>query len=269
MGELHATLRADHAAACYAALTDAAHQQTGHPAGAGDDRTLDQRRADALYHLLTGQASADQPTDTDTDETAAADRRWRRQARRAERRRVRRRAPHVHVTVALSTLLGLDQQPGELDGHGPIPAELARHIAADPTGTWHRLVTDHHGHLLDYGRTRYRPPATLTNHVHARDLTCRMPHCNRPATTCDIDHVTAWADGGTTTPTNLHSLCSRDHHLKHEAGWTTQRLPDGTTRWTTPTGHTYDKPPEQLPLDTTLTRAASPKPPGDPDPPAD
>jgi len=40
----------------------------------------------------------------------------------------------VHVTVALSTLLGLDEQPGELAGHGPIPAVLARRLAADPTG---------------------------------------------------------------------------------------------------------------------------------------
>lgn len=32
--------------------------------------------------------------------------------------------PLVQVTVALSTLLGLDDQDGELDGYGPILAEL-------------------------------------------------------------------------------------------------------------------------------------------------
>jgi hypothetical protein len=68
--------------------------------------------------------------------------------------------PAIPVCVALSTLLGLDQQPGELAGTGPIPASIARRLAADPTGTWRRLVTDELGKLVDYGRTTYRPPRT-------------------------------------------------------------------------------------------------------------
>ena len=47
-------------------------------------------------------------------------------------------------------------------------------------------------------------------------------------------------------------LCSRHHHLKHDAGWRLQRLENDTVRWTTPTGHTYDRPPpDSLPIDTT------------------
>jgi hypothetical protein len=57
--------------------------------------------------------------------------------------------PSVQVIVALSTLLGLDEQPGELAGSGPIPAAVARRIAADETGTRRRLLPDERGHLVD------------------------------------------------------------------------------------------------------------------------
>jgi hypothetical protein len=46
----------------------------------------------------------------------------------------------VSVIVPITTLLGLDEHPGELVGYGPIPAPLAREIAAE--GTWRRLLTD-------------------------------------------------------------------------------------------------------------------------------
>lgn len=41
--------------------------------------------------------------------------------------------PLVSVIVPITTLLGLDEQPGELVGYGPIPACVAREIAADGT----------------------------------------------------------------------------------------------------------------------------------------
>jgi hypothetical protein len=86
----------------------------------------------------------------------------------------------VQVIVALSTLLGVDEQPGELDGYGPIPAGLARLLAADPTGTRRRLITDPLGRLVDSGRTRYRPPSDLADYVRAGDRTCQVPHLHPP-----------------------------------------------------------------------------------------
>ncbi len=86
-------------------------------------------------------------------------------------------------------LLGWDEQPGELAGHGPIPATLAHHIAADATGTWRRLITDPPtGALLDRGTTTYRPPANLTAFVIAREQTCTFAGCRRAAHRCDLDH---------------------------------------------------------------------------------
>ena len=65
--------------------------------------------------------------------------------------------PAVQVTIAASTLMGLDDQSCELDGYGPITAAMARRIAADPTATWRRLLTDDHGHVLHASTTGYRP----------------------------------------------------------------------------------------------------------------
>jgi hypothetical protein len=201
-----------------------------------DPRTPDQRRADAVVQValntLHGSGDGDLPREHGL-------------------------RPSVQVTVALSTLLGLDEQPGELAGSGPIPASVARRIAADPTGTWRRLVTDDRGHLLDYGRTTYRPPQDLTDHVIARDRTCRFPHCNRQARHCELDHETAWTDGGPTNESNIHALCTRHHRAKHEAGWQPQRQPDGDTPWTSPTRHTYLEPAATYPLDRT-TRPSQP-----------
>ncbi|MCL1586802.1 MAG: hypothetical protein M3092_00155 [Actinomycetia bacterium] len=56
---------------------------------------------------------------------------------------------------------------------------------------------------------------------------------------CDIDHTKAVADGGEACDCNLAPLCRHDHCIKHQHGWTYQRLPDGTTQWTTRLGHTY------------------------------
>jgi hypothetical protein len=63
-----------------------------------------------------------------------------------------------------------------------------------------------------------------------------FPTCNRRAKDCDLDHLLAWRDHGETKFDNLASECPRHHQVKHEADWTVQRLPDGTVRWTSPTG---------------------------------
>ena len=147
--------------------------------------------------------------------------------------------PLIQVVVPHSTLIGADDQPAELVGHGPIPASLAREAAAD--GVWRRLVTDPlSGTLLDHGRTTYHPPAGLADHVRARDVHCRFPGCRRRAADAELDHVTAWSDGGTTSEPNLAACCIHHHRLKtHAEGWHVHAHPDGRLTWTTPTGHQH------------------------------
>jgi hypothetical protein len=171
--------------------------------------------------------------------------------------------------VALSTLLGFDDQPGDLAGHGPIPAHLARRIAADQSGTWRRLVTDPWGRLLDHGASSYRPPQDLADYVLARDRVCRAPGCRRQARNCDLDHLIPFSEGGATSTQNLLSECRRHHIQKHETPWRVTGDPDDEITWTDPAGRTYTTHPAEYPIDRTLDPAgeAEPDKPDDPDPP--
>ena len=151
----------------------------------------------------------------------------------------------VGVVVDLPTLLGLADNPAELVGHGPIPAEVARHLAED--ATWRRLVTDPvTGHLLDYGRTTYTPPRALSDYVLARDARCVFPGCSLAAHANQIDHAVAWSDGGDTSADNLRPLSKRHHDDKTMRGWAYVINADGSVTWTSPTGHTYTVPPDPL-----------------------
>ncbi len=149
--------------------------------------------------------------------------------------------------IDLATLLDLADNPGELPGYGPIPASLARELARDRA--WRRWVTDPvEGHLLDFGRRVYRPPAQLRDFIAARDQRCRFPGCGQPASRCDIDHRCPYDAGGTTCARNCWLLCRRHHRLKTITGWKINTHNDGSTTWISPTGQHYTvRPPPALP----------------------
>ena len=130
-----------------------------------------------------------------------------------------------------------------------VPTMTAWALAAG--GTWRRLITDPvGGTVVDVGRTRYRPPAGLADLVRARDRACVFPTCQTPASRCDIDHLTAWGQGGTTSLDNLATLCEAHHRLKHTPGWTlTRDQANGTLSWHTPDRTVYQHHP-----DGTITR---------------
>ena len=130
-----------------------------------------------------------------------------------------------------------------------VPALTAWALAAG--GTWKRLITDPaSGVVIDVGRTRYRPPAGLADLVRARDRACVFPTCQTPAERCDIDHLTAWSQGGTTSLDNLVVLCEAHHRLKHTPGWAlTRDQASGTLSWHTPDKTIYQRHP-----DGTITR---------------
>jgi hypothetical protein len=144
-------------------------------------------------------------------------------------------------------------------GHGAVPADLAREIAAD--AVLKRLVYDPlSGALLDHGRTTYRPPAALADFLRARDVYCRSPICRRRAIDAELDHVVAYPDG-TTSAHNMAACCSHDHHMKHAPGWQVRVHDDGALEWTTPTGHRYLSHPYDYRPDASSARA-QPAPPG-------
>jgi Domain of unknown function (DUF222) len=174
MAELWALLPADAAAGAYRAVDDLA-RSTGAP---DDPRSMDQRRADALADMLAGGRG---PADT-----------------------------QIQVTVPLATLAGAADLPGELPGHGPIPASMARRLAAD--GVWRWLRTDLAGVVCDAGRRSYRPPPALAALVRGRDQTCRFPGCRHPAGRADLDHTVPYP-AGPTGRDNLGTMCRHQQRL--------------------------------------------------------
>jgi hypothetical protein len=66
-----------------------------------------------------------------------------------------------HLTTPLTTLLGLADRPGELDGLGPVDPWQARDLAtasaANPKTTWCLTVTDHQGRAAGHACARPEP----------------------------------------------------------------------------------------------------------------
>jgi hypothetical protein len=137
-----------------------------------------------------------------------------------------------------------------LAGHGRVPAALAREIAADPTGTWQRLVTDDTGRLLDCGRTRYRPPARLREFIVAATANASSPAAIVAANTAR-SIISSPGNTVATDEHNLVCLCPRHHHPKHDTTWTIERLTDDTLRWTSPSGRIHLNEPATYPIDRT------------------
>ena len=107
----------------------------------------------------------------------------------------------IHIVADQSTLDGRTDRPGYLLGADSlIDAELVRDLAAQAK-TQPLLPAD------SPAEPRYQPSRALADFVRARDLTCRAPACDRPATDCDIDHTVPYADGGSTHASNLKLLC--------------------------------------------------------------
>ena len=143
----------------------------------------------------------------------------------------------INVTIPVTSLAGLSDEPGVVNGFGVIPAAEARRLAAGDARWRHVLTCRTSGAVLDVGTLSYRPPAPLDRHVRLRDGTCRFPGCAVPARECDLDHLIPFPIGPTSAR-NLHALCRRHHGLKHEGGWRVEALPGGALRWTSPQGAT-------------------------------
>ncbi len=127
---------------------------------------------------------------------------------------------------------GESNQPGYLEGYGVIDADQVRELAATASL---RLLEN--PPVSDAEALRYQPSAALERAIRCRDLTCRFPGCDRPASFCDIDHTVPFnhtdpAKGGLTVPWNLKCLCRLHHRLKTflcgPGGWRDRQLPDGT-----------------------------------------
>ncbi|MGV0750010.1 DUF222 domain-containing protein [Mycolicibacter minnesotensis] len=252
--------------------------QLAHTVCDDDPRTLAQRRADALGALATGAETLACACGNTDCPAAGAD----------------ARAANVTVYVLAEQAAldnpadprfgaGAPDQTCEPAGAAPTPAPQTRpapsgHIIGGgtiPAPLLARLVNNGATvkplrHPADLpAEPHYRPSTALAAFVRARDLTCRFPGCDQPATHCDIDHAVAHPHGAT-HPANLRCLCRKHHLLKTfwtgRGGWSDRQHPNGTIEWTSPTGHTYTTRPGSTLLfpalcQATTAPAAPPSPP--------
>lgn len=151
----------------------------------------------------------------------------------------RRVKAHINVTVPVLTLLGVDDEPADLEGYGPIPAEVARRLAAHAPSFTRLLTHPESGAVLSVGRTTYAVPADLKKWLRVRDRTCRHPGCCVPASRCELDHTKPWSRDGTTDHDNLAHLCRKHHLLKSEGIWRYSRSETNTLLARSPGGRTY------------------------------
>jgi hypothetical protein len=152
--------------------------------------------------------------------------------------------PKVLVTVPVMTLLGSSDEPGHLEGYGPIDPQTARELAAQAPSFMRLLTHPVTSAIIDVDRATYAVPAELRLALRLRDGTCRSVVCSVPADRCDVDHTVEYASGGETRISNLAHLCEPCHGLRHHTRVKFRNVGDGTIEWTTPSGRVYRSSPE-------------------------
>jgi len=185
-------------------------------AGPHDDRSRDQRWADALVSLADEVLAFGQLPDT------------------AGHR------PEV-IVHATQTDLTHDENPAQpgtarLDDGTPLTRQAFNRIACD--SRWSRLLLDALSVPVDYGRTRRDWPPTLRKLITLRDGGCRWGNCPMPASACEVHHCTYWEHGGDTCASNGLLLCRWHHTCIHTRGHQIKLLPDHTAETTLPDGRT-------------------------------
>jgi len=207
MATLSAFMPGEDAAAIYNALTDYALTIR-------DDRSMDQRRLDALRDAILNPGGIP--------------------GLHAE----------VQVIVEANTLLGRNDHPGEVVGYGPVTAEVARIIAADTTGTWRRILPTRHP-----GSDGLRPhplhPTSQPQRIRAHpDRTCRFPRLPATRRRADLDTTPCPTRPDPPTQATSPHSARRHHRLKGSRKWKVTHGDNGELTWTSPTGHHYQTKPE-------------------------
>ena len=150
---------------------------------------------------------------------------------------------------------------GNRDGAGFSFTPASRDGPPGGYGTW-RLTTPGGGPDLivaidsldtdpcqhQYQARGHDPGVRLRHLSQVRHATCTSPVCRRPAAQCDFEHNVPYEAGGRTCLCNAGPKCRYDHRLKQQPGWKVEQLPDGTFRWTTPAGRSYDTEPTRYPI---------------------
>jgi hypothetical protein len=171
-----------------------------------DDRSPDERQAEALAELC-GHAL----DHGDLPETGG-------------------RRPVISVLITLDDLQRR-ARAAVLDFGGQCTPESLRMLACDAGIV--PIVMNGDGQPLDVGRLRRTIPEGLRRAVTARDRGCAHPGCDRPPSWCEIHHIVPWELDGETSLGNCVMLCKVHHRLLHHSEWIV-RIRDGLPEFVPP-----------------------------------
>jgi len=182
-----------------------------------DDRSRGQVMADTLVERVTGRPA-------DVPEPVA-----------------------LNLVMSDQTLFGGDRCPALVDGYGPIPAEVARHLVDAAVGdarskaTLRRLYRHPKSGALISMESRSRCfPKGLAMFIGIRDQTCRTPYCDAPIR--HRDHAVPKNKGGPTHALNGLGMCAHCNFVKESPGWGVSPSEENgvhTAEFVTPTGAHY------------------------------
>ena len=154
----------------------------------------------------------------------------------------------VRVTMPADTLLGIDDETCELDGHGPLTAGQARRLVLSAApAVLRRVFTDPvDGSIMTLDAHRYPFRADQTEAIAALHPVSAFPGSTVPARRCDNDHRIAYKTGppgcpdppGQTVVANGQPLDRRRHRIRTHLDWRAAVDPDDahTITWTSPHG---------------------------------
>ena len=136
------------------------------------------------------------------------------------------------------------------DQHGPPGGYGSWRLSTGASGPHLRvalepIATDGCDHR--YEAWGHDPGVKLRHLSQVRHATCTGPGCRRPSTQADFEHNTPYEAGGRTCLCNGGPKCRHDHRLKQHPRWKVDQLPDGTFRWTAPSGRQHVTEPTRYP----------------------
>ncbi len=162
----------------------------------GNDRSFEQRNADALVHLITHTTSRNHTTNpTTTDETTEP----------------QPQQTTVILTADYDTITGQLKAANLIDGT-PISIDETRRLACEANIL--PAIFNNQAQPLYLGRSRRKHTKTQLLALYKRDKRCTS--CGIRATSCEVHHIQPWEHGGTTDISNLTLLCPTCHRQTHK-----------------------------------------------------
>jgi len=181
----------------------------------GDDRSMDQLRADIYLDLLRRRHRDGKITRADFG--------------------------NLDMKITAETLTGQSDESAEIAGFGPVIGAVARQVAENQEHVHRRwmLIDPDTNQPIDGGVIRRKPIASQRRKAEMLHPTCVHPGCRMPSVDCDIDHRRPWAEYRVTCTADLGPMCRHHHVVRHRFGWRYEPAAGGDFLFHSPFGRQY------------------------------